>query len=220
MSLGGWDGCHHLIDLGIVGRILLKRILKKGKYVRDWILSARYKFQLLTCKPSGFLNSRNFLRIWVCKSTVFMWIVIIITRNQINVSVNKLVVVTIENMFLKVTWKTYCCWRSHRDVSLFSTAIEKNSHIIPSKRSHLSVFRKIFFEQLVNFPAGQDIASLIRSILPCWRYLNIGLNWLVVDLRIPSTYFNAGLHFHFLWHSLACRWFWVDEIYCLISVTY
>jgi len=32
---GGWDGCHHLIDLGIGGRILLKRILeKKGKCVR------------------------------------------------------------------------------------------------------------------------------------------------------------------------------------------
>jgi len=42
---------------------IIKADFEKGKYVRDWILSARYKFQLLTCKPSGFLNSRNFLRI-------------------------------------------------------------------------------------------------------------------------------------------------------------
>jgi len=44
LSLGGRDGCHHLIDLGIGGRILLKRILKKGKCVRDFCVG----FQLLT----------------------------------------------------------------------------------------------------------------------------------------------------------------------------
>jgi len=35
--------------------------------------------------------------------------------------------------------------------------------------SHISVFGKIFFDQFVNFPPGQDIASSIRNIIPCWR---------------------------------------------------
>ena len=98
-------------------------------------------------------------------------------------------------MLFKVICKTYCWWHSHRDVSFSSTATERNSEIIPSKRSHFSIFRKMSFEQFVNFPPEQDIASSVRSIIPCWRYLSVGLNWLDVDLRLSSTYFNAVLTF-------------------------